>query len=292
MDVQLDDRKEEILSSRLQSLGLTLTKSITAFEMDIVPKGNFVFSDGFTTYSTKPPRKNTKKYGDIMFELVSIKSYLETFGSRVSSDNFLNTYETLDKNSDNDAIKLSQQFLASDSKLKGLWLHGESGIGKSHLLQSMIYRMQQDYVRSEFKKLDSKLYSECNTYLKDHTDGNHSTYDHPEQILINYMGKKQKFSSSNLGRGSRVSDFNSLMIKEAFFFLDDVCSTESEAILDSLINIYEKRSGRFVITSNQSMGEWIEKINSSSSYVGIMGRLETYIKEVEVQGNSRRISSW
>ena len=223
--------------------------------------------------ATKRPPKTRKNWKDTMNKLYAIRNYGTHFAN-IPTDNFLNTFDTFE--GDPHAVQLAKSFLEAEAPMRGIWLHGPTGIGKSHLLTSMLfdffYRQGLENYGGDREK---NMPSEQRPVLHYHN------YMEEIHLLTHYRHRK-----------SHISDQFGDDLESTIYFLDDACERQAPKILDSLLTIHNKRKGRVAITSNYSLNKWIALATEGRSPTGVEGRLRTYIKEFEITGENMRKNTW
>ena len=138
--------KERKVADMLKSIGLELEK----FTLFNKPSSNYFWlvpeDTAVVIGATKKPRKARKNWADIMDKLYAVRNYSKHFGD-LPTDNFLNTFDSFEGNTE--GVALAKRFLEADVSMKGIWLHGPTGVGKSHLLTSIlfdfIHKLGQEY---------------------------------------------------------------------------------------------------------------------------------------------------
>ncbi|MGV8151189.1 MAG: hypothetical protein ACP5NV_05670 [Candidatus Woesearchaeota archaeon] len=287
----MNEKQKELIRKKLANMGLKLFEHMDAFQRNPMPKGNYCLRDeGFDGLNTKPPNKNAKNYKQIMQQLCTLKSYISHY-KNVPADNFLNTFDNFDKIGNEKNLITAKEFLAAKSPLKALWIYGPTGIGKSHLLLSMVYASLELGVEQIFKELKPDQYKTQTIYGGEERQYIYPSEKNPNLLYINYM-QDMIHETHHADSRSKIKRKFGYDNEKAIYFLDDVCEIEADKILTNLINMYEKKLGKTIITSNFSLSEWLNKFNFGRSTEGLKGRLETYIKEISLTGDNRRPNHW
>ena len=291
MSWQFKDKKVESVRKVIQEMGLVLLEHTSSFNLNPMPRNNYCLDDGIGKgFNVKIPYKKSKKYGEITNQLNIIKSYITHFNN-LPSDNFFNRFKDYDATGNETAVETTKKFLNEKSLHKGLWLHGKSGIGKSHLLVSIIYSYLQKQIEKKFSKLELNQYFNATTYGGNNSRGVYSNLEEPNLFYFSYMHDilcetHHKHSQSSYKRKFGDDD------KTIIYFLDDVCEKDKQEILNHLINMYNTNLGNTAITSNYSMSDWLKIATSGQNQMGLEGRLRTFFKEIEIVGNTKRKPTW
>lgn len=279
LNVNLTPRKYDVLIQHLKEKGLKYEQGGIFGEQ---PKGFLLTGDNKLYVS--PLNKKRKDYQEQMLHLCALRSYLATVGSVVNDENFLHTFDTFDVAADKESHDAARRFLESDSKLKGLWLKGKAGTGKSHLLLSIIYEAIRNKARNDLKELSQEQHNNCPAYK----GGRERILSRnaPQIVLKNY----------NEGFSWDSDSFNELSDKgtpRKLIFLDDVYERDKENIAKTLLNMFRESEGHIVITSNIGISEWTRITGDGRSTEGLESRLLTFFKEFEMNGSTRRkTASW
>ncbi|MCH8519536.1 MAG: hypothetical protein LAT82_02170 [Nanoarchaeota archaeon] len=252
----------------------------------------FLLSGGITNWYVKPAQEeNSQKFRDIIKELSFLRRYSYTLGN-LPVENFLNSYEGYQVEENSDIIDASQRFLKSDKNPRLLWVHGEPGVGKSHLLSAMLERVIRQQVEWEFDKLDDDSLLLCPPYI----DRFDKEMKCPNFTIKGFGGKlySQRGKIISHARDKRLSEreiFN--LANDYTLFLDDVPieETTNSNIISYLQKIHNENIGSIVITSNYSMSNWIEQnahLMRVSSPQGLEDRVREFGREFEIKSDSKR----
>lgn len=161
-------------------------------------------------------------------------------------------YENLDP-------KLQEVIGNQLTKLKGVYLYGAAGSGKTHIAYAIAEEMEKRGLNVRFHKVNKLVH-----LFRDNRD-----YAGRE-LLDSFIGLSKNFGS-----------------KRDYLFLDDLGSNkESEYAIDCLTMILDYRYENnlpTIITSNASMVELEENVGSR-----VYSRLVGMCKEIKIEGRDRR----
>lgn len=180
---------------------------------------------------------------------------------------------------------------------KGLYLYGNVGVGKTHILYALVKKWdelrteeQEDKRDWEEKRTEARLENrEFNEKLTSKTRPN-SHFWNMTQLLYEIRSAYGKKNDDYVGWSDNINSFSDYIIKGGgLYFIDDIGSEKVtewvEEIVYLLINVRYEQTAPMIFSSNLSLSELAEKIGDRSA-----SRIKEMCHIIKLDGEDRRLN--